>query len=72
MKKATGKEIVRHLAVRDYLRTHTAAANAYGELKTALAGAFPYDNDGYCDGKDAFVKRLEQDALAWYMEKGDF
>ena len=66
------EDIVRHLAVRDYLRTHTAAANAYGELKAALAGAFPYDNDGYCDGKDAFVKRLEQDALAWYMEKGDF
>lgn len=60
------EDIVRHLAVRDYLRTHTAAANAYGELKAALAGAFPYDNDGYCDGKDAFVKRLEQDALAWY------
>lgn len=63
--------IERHLAVRDYLRTHRETAAAYGELKERLAAAFPYDIDGYCDGKDAFVKKLEQTALAWYQGKND-
>ena len=56
---------MRHLAVRDYLRTHPAAREAYGALKRELAARFPYDIEAYCDGKDAFVKALERDALAW-------
>ncbi|PTJ68091.1 hypothetical protein BUZ77_07155 [Staphylococcus saprophyticus] len=61
-------EINRHLAVRDYLRTNVAVAHAYGELKVALAHQFPYDIEGYCDGKDAFVKRMESQALEWYLK----
>ena len=57
--------IARHLAVRDYLRAHPARAAAYGALKLELAARFPYDIDGYCDGKDAFVGALERDALEW-------
>lgn len=60
------EDILRHLAVRDYLRAHPGEAREYGELKAALARRFPHDNDGYCDGKDAFVKTLEKKALAWY------
>lgn len=60
------RDIRRHLAVRDYLRTHPDAAHAYGELKGTLARRFPYDIDRYCDGKDAFVKDLEKKALLWY------
>lgn len=56
-------DINRHIAVRDYLRTHTEIAKQYGSLKAALAEKFPYDIDGYCDGKEDFVKRLEQTAL---------
>ena len=59
------KEIERHLAVRDYLRTHKKDAEAYAALKTELAEKFTYDNDGYCDGKDSFVKDLERKALEW-------
>lgn len=59
-------DITRHLAVRDYLRTHPSAAEAYGRLKVDLAARFPEDIEGYCDGKDAFVKELERRALAWY------
>ena len=59
------KNILRHLAVRDYLRTHPEAARQYGALKTALAAEFPYDIDGYCRGKEAFVQQLERDALLW-------
>lgn len=58
-------DIQRHLAVRDYLRSHRDAAEAYGRLKTELAKKFPFDIEGYCDGKDEFVKRLEERALAW-------
>lgn len=64
------KDILRHLAVRDYLRAHPDAAAAYGRLKQELAAAFPEDIEGYCDGKDAFVQKLEADALAWYAHTG--
>ena len=40
----------------------------YAELKKDLAARFPYDIDGYCDGKDAFVKRIENLALAEYSK----
>lgn len=63
------QDIRRHLAVRDYLRTHTEEAYAYGELKKELARRYPYDIEGYCDGKDSFVKALERRALAWYRGK---
>ncbi|PHK49030.1 GrpB family protein [Staphylococcus edaphicus] len=61
-------DINRHLAVRDYLRTHGTVARNYSALKIQLARQFTYDNEGYCDGKDAFVKQLEKDALAWYLK----
>lgn len=64
-------DIERHLAVRDYLRTHKEAADAYGQLKERLAQEYPYDIDGYCDGKDTFVKDLEQKALAWAGLNGE-
>ena len=59
-------DIERHLAVRDYLRTHGEAAEAYASLKTRLAELYPYSIDDYCDGKDEFVKSLERKALEWY------
>ena len=62
-------EIRRHLAVRDYLRTHGEEAEAYGRLKERLAEEYPYDIEGYCDGKDEFVKELERRALAWALDR---
>ena len=63
------QNIRRHLAVRDYLRAHPEEAAAYGALKAELARVYPQDIEGYCDGKDAFVKALERKALAWMTEK---
>ena len=60
--------IARHLAFRDYLRSHRDVAMEYAELKKDLAARFPYDIDGYCDGKDAFVKGIETLALAEYSK----
>ncbi len=62
-------DIRRHLAVRDYLRSHTDAASEYAELKKDLAAQFPYDNDGYCSGKETYMKDLEQKALKWQAEQ---
>lgn len=47
---------------------HSLAA-AYGALKRELAARFPEDIEGYCDGKDAFVRGLERRALAWEAER---
>ncbi|WP_229106880.1 GrpB family protein [Paenibacillus sp. 1001270B_150601_E10] len=58
-------QIERHLAVRDYLRTHQEDRIAYGEWKQQLAALYPTDNESYCDGKDEFVVHLERRALEW-------
>lgn len=58
-------DIERLLAVRDYLRSHPVACKQYADLKRKLANKYPYDNHGYCDGKEEFVKQLEKDALIW-------
>ena len=58
--------IGRHLAFRDYMRTHEKEKAEYAKIKTALAQRFPYDIDGYCDGKDAFVREMEKRALLEY------
>jgi len=67
--KSNAHEIQRHLAVRDYLRTHPQDAYEYGELKSKLAAMYPSDIEAYCEGKDAFVKELERKALEWYKGK---
>lgn len=59
------KDINRHLAVRDYLRTHFEDAKMYGDLKENLAQQFPNDIVSYAEGKETFVKGLEQKALIW-------
>jgi GrpB-like predicted nucleotidyltransferase (UPF0157 family) len=62
--------VERHLAFRDYLRAHPGVAAEYGVLKAGLAQQFPEDIDKYMDGKDAFVKAAEQEALRWYRAGG--
>ena len=58
-------DIKRHLALRDYLRTHKEACSAYASLKKSLAEQYPYDIGGYCDGKDEYIKKIEKIALDW-------
>ena len=62
--EADPQNILRHLAFRDYLRTHGQIRDAYAALKRELAERYPYDIEGYCSGKAAFVAELEQRALA--------
>ena len=53
----------RHLAFKKYLLNHPDVCKEYGDLKEKLALKFPYDIDGYCDGKEEFIKKHEALAL---------
>ena len=65
---ASGSPMIdRHLAFRDYLRAYPDVARRYAALKQELAHLFPYDIEGYMDGKNAFVKVTEHAALAWWQ-----
>ena len=58
--------IGRHLAFRNYMRTHEKERKEYAKLKIELAQKFPYDIDGYCDGKENFVREIEKIALSQF------
>lgn len=58
-------EIERHLAVRDYLKSHSEDVIEYGKLKERLAQQFPKDIERYSEGKNNFVQDLEQRAIKW-------
>ena len=64
-----GTNILRHLAFRDYLRGNAEVQKAYSSLKEALAVKFPRDIEEYCQGKEAFVRETERNALAWYWRQ---
>jgi GrpB-like predicted nucleotidyltransferase (UPF0157 family) len=55
--------VVRHIAFRDYLRRHPEVAREYGDLKRRVARTCDNDVERYCDGKDAYVKRVEAMAV---------
>jgi GrpB-like predicted nucleotidyltransferase (UPF0157 family) len=58
------REFQRHVALRDYLRSHPNEAKAYGDLKQGLALKFARDRAGYIAGKDAFVAELVSRAIS--------
>jgi len=62
--------IERHLAFRDYLRSHARVAKSYCELKQELAVEFEYDPAGYQEGKSELASALEAQALRWYRRTG--
>jgi GrpB-like predicted nucleotidyltransferase (UPF0157 family) len=51
--------VTRHIAFRDYLLANSEVAKEYGELKKRVAETCDNDIGRYCDGKDAYVKRVE-------------
>jgi GrpB-like predicted nucleotidyltransferase (UPF0157 family) len=57
------REYRRHLALRDFLRTHSAEAENYGKLKRSLGARFRNDRSAYNEGKSEFVEALLQRAL---------
>jgi GrpB-like predicted nucleotidyltransferase (UPF0157 family) len=57
------REYRRHLALRDFLRTHSAEAESYSKLKRSLAARFRNDRIAYNEGKSEFVEALLQRTL---------
>jgi len=60
-------QLGRHLAFRDYLRSHADVAGAYASLKQELARRFRDERDGYTDAKSDFVESVL--AQAFEMER---
>ena len=54
-------ELKRHLAFRDYLRTHPEAVREYSRVKEEGAALYPYDIDGYIEHKTPFIWRIYQE-----------
>ena len=54
----------RHIAFRDWLRSHPDDAASYADLKRQLAAAHPHDILTYVDGKSAFIHEVEIRASA--------
>lgn len=53
----------RHIAFRDYLRSHPEAVAEYAALKLRLASEFGSDRSGYTDAKSEFIQSIERKAL---------
>ena len=60
---------IRMLAFRDYLRSHPFVAKAYEMEKLRAAAAQPDDTTAYNAEKNDWIKRVEQDAMAWAENK---
>ena len=67
---AASDQVERHLAFRDYMIAHPEDAQKYSELKRQLAAKYPTDIEGYMDGKDGFIKEIDQKAAAWRKSLG--
>jgi len=59
-----GSVIWRALALRDYLRSSASAAAEYAALKIRMAEVYPYDREGYVEGKTPFLETTTAKALA--------
>ena len=53
------------LVFRDYLRAHPEAAQAYADIKRALANSSVDDIEAYRTGKHLFVEETTAKARAW-------
>jgi GrpB-like predicted nucleotidyltransferase (UPF0157 family) len=55
----------RHVAVRDFLRSHDGEAARSAALKRQVVERHPQDRLAYIEGKEQYVAGLEARAVAW-------
>ena len=58
-------QVVKHLAFRDYLRTHPVAVASYAAIKREAATTHATDPEGYVGFKHEFVERMVAKAVHW-------
>ena len=58
--------VVRHIALREYLRAHPEAAGAYENEKRRAQSLHPNDSHAYSDEKAAWIRHAEARALNWF------
>lgn len=54
------KELKRHIAFRDYLRTHSDAVQEYSQVKCEGAALFPEDIEAYIQYKSSIIEKIYQ------------
>ena len=68
--EARSEHELRHIAVRDFLRSHADEAARYAALKRRLVARHPRDRLAYIEGKDGYVTALEERAVTWARGRG--
>lgn len=51
-------ELKRHIAFRDYLRSHSDAVREYSRIKEEGAKRYPYDIERYIEHKSPFIEKI--------------
>jgi GrpB-like predicted nucleotidyltransferase (UPF0157 family) len=52
------QELKRHIAFREYLRTHKDDSDKYGKIKLYAANKYPSDIDRYIETKSPFIDKI--------------
>jgi GrpB-like predicted nucleotidyltransferase (UPF0157 family) len=63
--KSDSPHIERHIAFRNYLRSHSDEANAYAVEKRRAQSLHPANSHAYADEKDKWIRAVETKALIW-------
>ena len=55
---ADAAELKRHVAFRDYLRSHPEAVREYSRIKAEGAKLYPHDIDAYIEHKSSLIESI--------------